>query len=730
MADKGIVINISGSGEGAAEALRMIEERMQQTAARGREMGAQLEEATSRIGAAMGHTTGNIAAASGAIREFEGTLPIRAVERFLTQTLGMGPILQAAFPLIGAIAFGEMLTHVGQELMKMRDSADAAASNITKDGETVNRGLMTQNDALETQVDKTIGEIDKLLGHPGANRLAEMFDEAREASDRLGTSISQDLEKSRELIDKPENQVSGWQSFMSGHAPTADTKKLLDNINQRISSVAQQYSDVVDRAASSGNSDNLVQAQNARFAALQDAYRNATKEIQGSYDVIGRGSSAYRDQTANLNMLSVALRGVAEQQRTLNDQTNLAALAQRKSSLGDGGVAVREAAKQQQELYDEIDRVTDEFAKKSAISEQALDEARLKLAEAYAAQDLALAKSSGATKLSALEDEQKENLISASEFLRARLKLTEDEHAAEASALESKASSLQDRYESESDPAKKLEIQAQLVSIYTQLNELSNQRALAEAHTTAELALQLKMQEQKMAEQKQSGAEYLQNAQDGADGKTDGANSKLSTEGAKAATQAVGSFMEQLSAGAIKGKLSMKSLVDSAIMDLDRFAIKLLEERSLIPLMNQLFGIGAGGPAGNGWSTPSEVGSVVNSGAFSQFAGGGDIPDGGMAIVGDGGDGSGSELFAPEGPGTVLPHDVLEGIAKGGPGGSGAPNVTLNNINNSSANVSMRQTGVSWDSDARQFVINTMLEDMQSGGPTAQAMRGFGATGG
>jgi hypothetical protein len=73
-------------------------------------------EAVTALGDAHGKSVSQVAAASGAIREFEGALPIRAVERFMTTSLGLGPVLQAAFPIIGAIALGEVLVETGAKL--------------------------------------------------------------------------------------------------------------------------------------------------------------------------------------------------------------------------------------------------------------------------------------------------------------------------------------------------------------------------------------------------------------------------------------------------------------------------------------------------------------------------------------------------------------------------------------------------------------------------------------
>lgn len=73
-----------------------------------------------------------VAAASGAIRVLEGNMPIRAVERFATNILGLGPLLQAAFPLVGAIALGEMIFHVAEKFTGMSEAETKAAEDAKK----------------------------------------------------------------------------------------------------------------------------------------------------------------------------------------------------------------------------------------------------------------------------------------------------------------------------------------------------------------------------------------------------------------------------------------------------------------------------------------------------------------------------------------------------------------------------------------------------------------------
>src|SRR5579859_7431571 len=83
--------------------------------------------ATERTAAATSHAIPQFAAASGALRELQGNFDhnIRAAERFLSTTLGLGPILQAAFPIVGALAMGGVLVDIGEKLGKFASDASA-----------------------------------------------------------------------------------------------------------------------------------------------------------------------------------------------------------------------------------------------------------------------------------------------------------------------------------------------------------------------------------------------------------------------------------------------------------------------------------------------------------------------------------------------------------------------------------------------------------------------------
>lgn len=63
------------------------------------------------------HQVSSMAASSGAIRLLEGNFQnnIRAAERFIGTTLGLGPVLEAAFPIVGAVALLGVVVKMGKE---------------------------------------------------------------------------------------------------------------------------------------------------------------------------------------------------------------------------------------------------------------------------------------------------------------------------------------------------------------------------------------------------------------------------------------------------------------------------------------------------------------------------------------------------------------------------------------------------------------------------------------
>lgn len=161
------------------------------------------------------HQISEMAAASAAIRTFDGSTQgsIRAVERFIGTTLGLGPVLKAAFPVIGAIALlgflyemEEKLEAFIKKLDEMAEHAHEAFAAMHTDAELANDSMQLSNDELENT-------IAKLQGNP-QNNLKIALDEANISADKLAKSLNADLHAMRQLL--AENQIGTKQFLISG----------------------------------------------------------------------------------------------------------------------------------------------------------------------------------------------------------------------------------------------------------------------------------------------------------------------------------------------------------------------------------------------------------------------------------------------------------------------------------------------------------------------------------
>lgn len=159
-----------------------------------------------QVGEAAEHSVPQIAAASGAIRVLEGNLPIRAVERFATSVLGLGPILQEAFPLVGLIATGELISHVVESIGKTSEAEKEAAKQakqFTNEIEGLDHKVSSLQVTFET------------LKH-GA--VAGMKAELEETAGLIDIAASH-LEAARQNLQGGEKQVIGGKTYlMPSHA--------------------------------------------------------------------------------------------------------------------------------------------------------------------------------------------------------------------------------------------------------------------------------------------------------------------------------------------------------------------------------------------------------------------------------------------------------------------------------------------------------------------------------
>jgi hypothetical protein len=264
-----------------------------------------------------------IQATSGALRVLEGSGGIRAAERFLTMIPGLGAALVAVFPLVGAIAFFDVLVKIGGELAKFYAAAAQGPERVRGAFAELNAGLETTNDELQLANDKLDNQIAKLTGKQ-ENVLKEMIDEAALAVDRLGAKLDSALKSIIELQNK--EQLGFFQAITTNQATSTDFAKQLGGASgeggerEEIRAIQDTAR---ERIAAAREEEDLDSANGARAEArnaLQGKYtqliRQATEELE-IQQAASKATPGYEflhfldpDRTKNIELATGLLRSL------------------------------------------------------------------------------------------------------------------------------------------------------------------------------------------------------------------------------------------------------------------------------------------------------------------------------------------------------------------------------------------------------------------------------------
>ncbi|MCU1251534.1 MAG: hypothetical protein JWQ49_4563 [Edaphobacter sp.] len=168
-----------------------------------------------------GHATvTSMQASSAAIRGLENPLGnnLRAVERFITTIPGVGKVLQAAFPLVGGIAFGGMIVEMGMKVAAFIEKANQMPKAIQQGFASMHLAAASTSDSLKLANDNLQNSIDKLQGKP-QNNLAIQLDEARVKADELAKSLENDAKGFKSLLEQ--NKLTALGGLLTGKAGTS-----------------------------------------------------------------------------------------------------------------------------------------------------------------------------------------------------------------------------------------------------------------------------------------------------------------------------------------------------------------------------------------------------------------------------------------------------------------------------------------------------------------------------
>ena len=327
-----------------------------------------------RAGAAatQGVVSANVSAAAG-LGILEGrTLSMnRAAANFITRILGLGPILQQAFVVIGAVALIAVIYQAVSAFDKFIDKAKNAGAAIGAAFDGVIDPLRKTNDSLAVTNDKLDQTIAKLEHKPTTNGAVLALDQAREAADKLDSSLEKVSNALDKIIDK--NRIGIFASLFTGQAGTKGTEDLVRNSFAQIDSARSAAQEAVDKAHDLNDPKAAAAATVAaytseRSAILQtidtlNAEYNTRKKLQDGVDAQkknpqfgenGESIITGGDQTANLTMLGKSvqlaqqdLRNLDGTMKEIKDNSAIDALRDQASGLKN---AAKEAALEWKQL--------------------------------------------------------------------------------------------------------------------------------------------------------------------------------------------------------------------------------------------------------------------------------------------------------------------------------------------------------------------------------------------
>lgn len=342
----------------------------------------QLNQSTTQAAGGLGTFTGSSRSATAALSVLRGNMQggTRAAGLFLSSVLGLGPALQLAFPIIGAIALIEI---IGQTIVKFnafRKAAEDAPQKIAEAYQKATDSARASADTLILENDRLQQQIDKLLNHPGKSSLSVEFDLLAVGADKVTDEVNKANDAVRALLENKKLQVGFTQSVFSNQASTGSTDDFLKSQQDTFEKISLQQESLVALAQDTKDINIIKAAEAERIKVLNQGnkdYQNAvqkrldiTKSLQSSSKPTSAGQTASdllstfttgaggvgglgsvlgdisgKDQQANLNKLQGTLNDLKQNIRVINAQDTNTSLTSNLDKIKIGLEQTRDAAK-------------------------------------------------------------------------------------------------------------------------------------------------------------------------------------------------------------------------------------------------------------------------------------------------------------------------------------------------------------------------------------------------
>lgn len=340
----------------------------------------QVEKAEARIRQFKQHGVSDVQATGAAWRALKGDITQNdaAVEQFLSRITGVSAIVQKAFPVFGAIAFGSAIVETTKEVIEFIENLDKGQEKMAQAFRGVQEPLRLTNDQLALANARLEADIAKLEGTP-RNGLKIALEEAKVAADELANSLDQDLERVAKLLE--ENNLNGFTAFISRKESTSFIKERFGTFQQEMR-VASDEGNIAIRAAATPEA--AASARRAMDARLNEILQGLIDWADG-YLKTARAAIASADKAQESNprfrMGDVERRRYAEEITGLEEVRRFALLKQSDLSLHVGNAQLQ-AKKEDLTRAKETREPGRPFEDRLAALQQQLDAAQTRISAA------------------------------------------------------------------------------------------------------------------------------------------------------------------------------------------------------------------------------------------------------------------------------------------------------------------------------------------------------------
>lgn len=453
MAETDLRIKITGDASGATavlagtnEQINALKVNLRDTSDEGQKLPKNLEEGGKAASYSMMEARHSVML----LGEEMGVRVPRAVSSLIAGIAPLGPLLQAAFPILGAIALVEVIEKIIDHFEK---AAEEAAKFATEQADVQSKAELTSQ-SLELENLKLEDQIAKLEGRPTTNKLREELLAVAVAAGQVSEQLSKTLGETLKTF----SDVGTWEKLKATF--TDMTGSIKDDTFSKMDAAIKGVKDSLTLLTAAQKEKDALPTE-ANEKAYADALAATQATMQRSLGVLKEYDDGTEQNKVRIHDLEMAISQLGEAHDSLAKKAEAAKDKQ--------VIAADEAAKAQTEAakkaIDEYNKIIDAQAKyeesllRDAQAQNELTNAQQQFAEKAQSEDT----KAWLAQLKAGEEAAKKLKASMEELAAAQDKLAEETAVAPLKAQEEQLKRLAALH-----PQMEREVAAQLAAIYKQ----------------------------------------------------------------------------------------------------------------------------------------------------------------------------------------------------------------------------------------------------------------------